>query len=75
MAIDFNNLLTPEQKRSLIEQRLAQFAAEAYQHELNRQVAAQLDQPELEAQSEKALGELEAAIVVHQTELDALPSE
>lgn len=75
MAIDFNALLTPEQKRNLIEQRLAQFAAEAYQHELNRQVAAQLDQPELASQSEKALGELEAAITVHQTELEAIPSE
>ena len=72
MAIDFNNLLTAEQKRDLLTQRLSQFASEAYQHELNRQIAEQInDQPSID-QAEAPLATLEIAINVHQTELDGL---
>lgn len=72
MAIDFNNLLTAEQKRDLLNQRLSQFASEAYQHELNRQIAEQIsDQPGID-QAQSALNTLEIAIDVHQAELDSL---
>jgi len=39
MAIDYASLLSTEQKRSILEQRLNQFALEAYQHDINRKVA------------------------------------
>jgi hypothetical protein len=72
MAIDFNNLLTADQKRDLLTQRLSQFASEAYQHELNRQIAEHIsDQPAID-QAESALATLEIAIDVHQAELDGL---
>ena len=72
MAIDFSHLLTDEQKRALLEQRIAQFATEAYQHELNRQIAeAVQDSAALETATD-ALSTLETAITVHQVELDGL---
>ena len=72
MAIDFGALLTPEQKQELLTQRIAQFASEAYQHELNRQIAETVqDQPAIE-QAESALVTLETAINVHQAELNGL---
>lgn len=73
MAIDFNNLLTVEQKRSLLEQRIQQFASEAYQHELNRQIAVNVEDEQAVQQSEQALVTLEAAITVHEAELAGLP--
>jgi hypothetical protein len=72
MAINFNNLLSADQKRDLLTQRINQFATEAYQHELNRQIAESVqDQPAIE-QAEQALATLETAINVHEAELDGL---
>ena len=53
-------------------ENIEQFAAEAYQHELNRQIAEQVSDTESVAQCEAALVTLETAITVHQTELDSL---
>jgi len=72
MAIDFSHLLTDEQKRALLEQRIAQFATEAYQHELNRQIATSVNDAQAVEQAESALVTLETAIDVHQVELDGL---
>ena len=72
MALDFNSLLTGEQKHNLLTQRIEQFAAEAYQHELNRQIAAQVNDSDSVAQCEAALATLETAITVHQEELKSL---
>jgi len=72
MAIDFNALLTDEHKRSLLEQRLQQFASEAYQHELNRQIAEKVFDTDAITTSEAALVTLETAIEVHQQELNLL---
>ena len=72
MAIDFNALLTDEHKRNLLSQRIEQFAGEAYQHELNRQIAEKINDSESVAQSQAALITLETAITVHQEELDSL---
>ena len=72
MAIDFNNLLTPEQKRDLLTQRIQQFATEAYQHELNRQIAETVNDEQAVLQAESALATLETAITVHEAELDGL---
>ena len=72
MPINFDALLTTEQKRELLTQRLQQFAAEAYQHELNRQIATTISDENAVAQSEAALITLETAINVHQEALDGL---
>jgi hypothetical protein len=72
MAIDFNNLLTHDQKRDLLTQRIQQFATEAYQHELNRQIATSVNDAQAVEQAEAALVTLETAINVHQVELDGL---
>jgi hypothetical protein len=69
MALDYSSLLTDEQKKSILEQRLTQFAAEAYQHDINKQVASSAGNAEGVAQAEQALEALEAAIAVHQAEL------
>lgn len=74
MTIDYNNLLTPEQKRSIVAQRISQFAAEAYQHSLNRKSCENIDDQAGIESSDKALAILESALAVHQAELESLPA-
>lgn len=69
MAIDYSTLLTAEQKQNILNQRIAQFAAEAWQHELNKQTCEQLNDEAGVASATQALATLEAAISVHQAEL------
>lgn len=73
MAVDYSSLLTDEQKKSILEQRLAQFASEAYQHDINKQVAEASDNAEGVKAAEEAMAILDKAIVVHQSELAKLP--
>ena len=47
MTINFSELLSTEQKRNLIENRIAQFAAEGYQHTLNLGAAEKLEDEQL----------------------------
>lgn len=75
MAINYGDYLTAEQKRSLLQQRISQFAAEAWQHELNKKTCEQINDEAGVASATKALETLEAAINVHTAELSALPSE
>ena len=75
MTINYSNLLTEEQKRNILSQRISQFAAEAWQHELNKKTCEQLNDESGVTSAENALATLEAAINVHQTELDSLPAE
>lgn len=72
MAIDYTALLTPEQKRNILSQRISQFASEAYQHTLNKQTCESLGDAEGVEAADKALTILDAAITTHQAELDAL---
>lgn len=74
MSIDYAALLTDEQKRKILEQRIAQFATEAYQHTLNKATCEALNDAEGIAFVDKALVTLEAAITTHQAELAALPA-
>jgi thiazole synthase ThiGH ThiG subunit len=74
MAIDFAALLTDEQKRSILQQRLAQFASEGYQHEINKTVAQAADNTAGVEAADEALTILEKAIEVHQEELAKLPA-
>ena len=72
MAIDYTTLLTAEQKRTILQQRIAQFAAEAYQHELNKTTCESLGDTNGVEAADKALTILESAINTHSTELTAL---
>jgi hypothetical protein len=72
MAIDYSALLTDEQKKNILSQRIGQFAAEAWQHELNKQTCQNLNDEAGVANADQALAVLEAAIGVHQAELDAI---
>ena len=68
--MDYSAILTDDQKKSILEQRIAQFASEAYQHSLNKEVAK--DNPEAVQGADEALVILDNAIKVHQEELAKL---
>lgn len=68
--MDYSSLLSNEQKRSILEQRIAQFASEAYQHAINKQVAG--DNAEAVTAADEALAILDNAIKIHQDELAKL---
>lgn len=68
--MDYSTLLTTEQKKAILEQRIAQFATEAYQHDLNKKMAG--DNEEAVTAADNALTILEAAITLHQEELTKL---
>lgn len=74
MSIDYSSLLSAEQKKSILEQRLTQFAAEAYQHEINKQVATAANNEDGIKAADDALAILDTAITVHQDELAKLPA-
>ena len=71
--MDYSSLLSTEQKKSILEQRIAQFAAEAFQHTLNKEVAK--DNAEAVAAADEALAILDNAITVHQEELAKLENK
>lgn len=68
--MDYAALLTDDQKKSILEQRIAQFAAEAYQHQINKLMAA--DNAEAVKAADDALAILDNAIKIHQDELAKL---
>lgn len=72
MTINYDELLTVEQKRQILEQRITQFAGEAWQHELNKQTCQAIGDTEGIAAADNALTVLGAAIDVHQTKLAEL---
>ena len=74
MSIDYSSMLNNEQKRNILEQRISQFAAEAYQHELNKKAGKNVGIEDQEA-IDKNLALLESAIKTYQSELDSLPKE
>ena len=75
MAISYDNLLTQEQKKEIVQGRLQQFAAEAYQTELNREIQVRDNNEEAISSYDATLSLLESAIEVHQEELTKLDSE
>ena len=70
--MDYSALLTPDQKRAILEQRQAQFAAEAFQHDLNRQTALATGNTDLVQQADDALAILDVAMTVNADELAKL---
>lgn len=74
MTINYEELLTVEQKQQILQQRISQFAAEAWQHELNKQTCQTLNDVDGELAADNALSILAAAIQVHQNKLAELGS-
>jgi hypothetical protein len=72
MAIDFESLLTTEQKIDIIQQRIKQFASEAYQLTLNKKSAETLGREDQIEVIENNLVLLESAISIHQKEVEKL---
>ena len=68
--MDYSSLLSNDQKRNILEQRIAQFASEAYQHDINKKMAG--DNAEAIQAADDALAILDNAITVHQEELAKL---
>lgn len=67
--LDFNQLLNNEQKLEILNNRLRQFAAEAYQVNLNLKTAEQVAEPDQIQKIRDNLKLLETAIMVHQEEI------
>lgn len=76
MSIDFNSLLTVEERTSVVTQRVQQLAVEAYQLSLNKNVLNAQEEPSEQALTEinKNLDILEQMISVYKQELDSLTS-
>lgn len=72
MSVDYNTLLTSDQKKQILEARLSQFASEAYQVTLNLATAEKLGNEEQIEKVKNNLELLETAINVHQEQLDLL---
>lgn len=77
MSIDFNSLLTVEERKSVVTQRVQQLAVEAYQLSINLKVLHAQEEP-----NEKALSEintnlelLDQMISVYNEELGTLVQE
>ena len=68
--MDYAALLSNDQKKSILEQRIAQFASEAYQHDINKKLAG--DNAEAIKAADEALAILDKAIEIHQEELAKL---
>ena len=68
--MDYASLLTNDQKKAILEQRIAQFASEAYQHDINKKMAG--DNAEAIDAANAALAVLDSAIKIHQEELAKL---
>ena len=74
MAIDFNSLLTVEERTSVVTQRIQQLAVEAYQLSLNVNVLNAQEEPNEQALTEitNNLALLDQMISVYKQELDSL---
>ncbi len=77
MSIDFNSLLTVEERKSVVTQRVQQLAVEAYQLSLNLNVLNAQEEPNEQALTEinNNLNILGQMIAVYKQELDSLSEE
>lgn len=77
MSIDFNSLLTVDERKAVVTQRVQQLAVEAYQLTLNLKVVNAQEEPNEQAQTEIAnnLNLLEQMISVYNEELGTLVQE
>lgn len=70
--MDFNKLITNDQKKDILLKRMSQFAADAYQLELSKKTAEAVGAVDQIAKIDATIAMLESAIKVHQSELDSI---
>lgn len=70
--MDFNSILSVEERKEILLQRLRGFYIEAYQVSLHIKVAEATNDQESLKQTEESLKILEAAIKVYSEELESL---
>lgn len=75
MTTDFIGLLSVEERRLVLRQRIQQLASEGYQHQLNKQGAQINGKPDLIFEADQKIAEISNVIQVYQRELNALPPE
>jgi hypothetical protein len=77
MSIDFNSLLTVDERKAIVSQRVQQLAVEAYQLTLNLKVVNAQEEPSEQAITEitNNLTLLEQLIATYSEELTALSEE
>jgi hypothetical protein len=79
MSIDFNSLLSVEQKQAIISQQILRFAADAYQVSLNRKVSEKTENEEMRTalleEADRNMLVLESAIKTYQDELQTLTEQ
>lgn len=68
----FDNYLSDEAKASLLRERIAKFAIEGYQHELNLRFAEEAGDSEAAHKSQQSIEIINAAIDMHERELESL---
>jgi hypothetical protein len=73
MAIDFNEILTVEQKRQILEQRILQYAAVRYENVLNKETAEKTNNTAAIEEADNNIATCEAAIETHNEHLNSLP--
>ena len=72
MALDYRDLLTVEQKHEILTQRISQWAANAFAHDLDRTAILAAEPGADVSVQNKAIADLTSAIETAQAELAAL---
>lgn len=75
MAINYDAYLSADQKKTIVETRLQQFAAEAYQTELNKAIQISQGNESATEAYNVSLELLDSAIKIHEEELVKLKEE
>lgn len=74
MTADYNTILSNENKRQILTERITQFASEIYQYSLNKKTAEATGMEKNVESAENAIAILTKAIEIHQEELERIPS-
>ena len=72
MTINYDALLTGEQKQNILQQRISQMAAEAWQLEINKKALQKTGDTQSLEMCDKSISSIETAITVFQEELEKL---
>lgn len=72
MPINYDAILTTEQKQEIVEMRIKQFAMQAYTLELEKIAQQNLNDNQAVQSIEQQINVLDAAITVHEQELNNL---
>ena len=72
MPINYDAILTVEQKQELLKTRIQQFALDAYSLELGKTIQENLNNDQAVQNIEQRINDLEIAITVHEQELNSL---